>query len=72
MQSYIKPFHATGLFLYPLETSKKLWFSDVFRGIERHQWHEMGSKFDLNRASNESKYSRMDQVKFVEDSLENI
>ena len=29
----IDPFHATGLFLYPLKTSG---------GIERDQWHEIG------------------------------
>ena len=27
----INPFHATGLFLYPLETLKNLWFPDVFK-----------------------------------------
>ena len=27
----LNPFHATGLFLYPLKTSEKLWFSDIFR-----------------------------------------
>ena len=36
------PFHATGLFLYPLNTSENQRFSDVFWGIERHQWHEIG------------------------------
>ena len=30
------PFHATSLFLYPLTTSEHLWFSDVFRGIEKN------------------------------------
>ena len=29
---YIDPFHATGIFLYPLKTSENLWFSDVIRG----------------------------------------
>ena len=29
------PFHATGLFLYPLEKSEKFWFSDVFRGYRK-------------------------------------
>ena len=28
-------FHATGLFLHPLKTSKNLWFSDVFRGYRK-------------------------------------
>ena len=42
--TYINPFPATGLLLYPLKTSENLWFSDVFRegGIERDQWHEAG------------------------------
>ena len=35
--------HATGLFLYPLETSENQGFSDVFRVIGRDQWYEMGS-----------------------------
>ena len=30
--SILNPFHATGLFRYPLKTSENLWFSDVFRG----------------------------------------
>ena len=31
----INPFHATGLFLYPLKTSVNLWFSDVFMGSRK-------------------------------------
>ena len=39
----LNPFHATGLFRYPLKTSENLWFSDVFTGgIERDQWYEVG------------------------------
>ena len=33
--SYINPFHATGLFRYPLKTSEKQRFSDVFRGYRK-------------------------------------
>ena len=29
-------------FFYPLKTSKNLWFSDVFRGIEVKHWLELG------------------------------
>ena len=29
------PFYATGLFLYPLKTSKNLWLSDVFWGYRK-------------------------------------
>ena len=36
----LKPFHYSIRFLYPLETSERLSFSDVFRGIERDQWNE--------------------------------
>ena len=32
---YINPFHATGLFRYPLKTSEKQRFSDVFRGYRK-------------------------------------
>ena len=32
VNSIVNPFHATGLFLYPLKTSTNLWFSDTFRG----------------------------------------
>ena len=38
----LNPFHATGLFRYPLKESEKVWFSDVFRGNRKRQWHEMG------------------------------
>ena len=36
----LNPFHATGLFLYPLKISENLWLSG---GIKRDQWHEMSS-----------------------------
>ena len=29
------PFHATSLILYPMKTSETLWFSNVFRGVQR-------------------------------------
>ena len=38
----VNPLHATGLFRYPLKTSENLWFSDVSRGTEKDQLHEMG------------------------------
>ena len=40
-QDYPNPFHAAGLFLYPLKTSEsqRIFISG---GIERGQWHEMG------------------------------
>ena len=27
------PIHVTDLFLYPLKTSGKVWFSDLFQGV---------------------------------------
>ena len=39
---YFNPFYATDLFWYPLKTSENQRFPDVFRGIKRDQWHEMG------------------------------
>ena len=46
--SCLNPFHATGLFRYPQQTSENQRYSDVrgflmfLGGIERDQWHEMG------------------------------
>ena len=37
------PFYATGLFLYPLKTSKNPGFVMFSGGIERNKRHEMGS-----------------------------
>ena len=34
-------YHVAGLFIYPLKISENLWFSDVFRGIERDHWYDM-------------------------------
>ena len=31
----LNPFHASGLFLYPLKTSENLWFPDVFTGYRK-------------------------------------
>ena len=33
--SIVNQFDAIGLFLYPLKTAEKLWFSDVFRGYRK-------------------------------------
>ena len=38
----INPFQANVPFLYPMKTSENFWFSDVFVGIEREHWPEMG------------------------------
>ena len=43
------PFHATGIFLYPLKTSENLWFSDIFKGYRKKLWHEMGWLFKIFR-----------------------
>ena len=34
-------FRVTVSFIYPLKAPGILWFFDVFRGIERYQWHGM-------------------------------
>ena len=46
----INPFHATGLFLYPLKKSEKQRFSDVFRGYRTKPvaWKKL-SKFCLTK-----------------------
>ena len=35
MFEIINPFHATGIFRYPLKTSENLRFSDVFGGVSK-------------------------------------
>ena len=42
-RSLIDPFHATGLFIYPLKTSENQRFSDVFRGYRKRPvaWNEL-------------------------------
>ena len=42
----INPFHAIGLFLYPLETLKNLWFPDVFRGYKKRPMVWNGLNFN--------------------------
>ena len=44
----INPFHTTGLFHSPLKTSENQMFSDAFRGVDRDQWHEMGSRQNMS------------------------
>ena len=50
--SVLTPFHAAGLFLYPLKTSQNLWFSDVFRGAQKENsgmiWVKKGSLHEFN------------------------
>ena len=33
--NHVNPFCTTGLFLYPLKTSEKFWFFDMFRGYRK-------------------------------------
>ena len=40
--SCFNPFFPSVIFLTPLKISENLWFTDVFRVIERDHWHEMG------------------------------
>ena len=37
-----RPFHGTSFFLYTLKTSENQGISEVFRGIKRERWYEMG------------------------------
>ena len=41
--TYLIPFHATGLILYPLKTSENQMFSDVFRGYRKRSvaWNRL-------------------------------
>ena len=43
---FINPFHATGLFRYPLKISQNQMFSDVFRGYRKRPvaWNELNDK----------------------------
>ena len=54
--------------LYPLKTPENLWFSGIFRG------YKIGilARNGLNTYLYGAQYSRMDQVKFVENSLQKI
>ena len=64
-------------FLYPLKTSEKQRFSDIFRVYETngHILLETNGSIStkwVNKLWDESRYSRMDPAKFVEDSLQFI
>ena len=45
-ENLVNPFHATNLFLYPLKTSEKLWFSDVFREHGKRTVTSIGLIYD--------------------------
>ena len=78
----INSFNSTGLFLYPQKTSENQSFSDASRGYmekpstmkcvntECNLW--ICSEFDpaVTQPLYVTKYSRMDQVKFVEDRFQ--
>ena len=58
----INLFYATGFFLYPMETSEILWFSDISGSIERDQWLGMGYQCSSHRKTgklirNENQFS---------------
>ena len=48
--SFILPFHATGLFLYPPKNQKIFVFRMFSRGIERDQWYEMCQSIKLSHS----------------------
>ena len=44
LYGFFNPFHATGIFLYPLKTLEKQRFLKFSGGIERDQWHGMDQR----------------------------
>ena len=48
-EGHINPFHATGIFPYPLKTSENLWFYEAFKGVQKEPvvWNESMWTFAL-------------------------
>ena len=65
----INPFHATGLFLHPLKTSKNQRFSDVFRGYRKIPVTRNGLKQN-NHVNNNQKQKLF--WKFLQNLQENM
>ena len=61
----LNPFPGNALISYPLVTSENLLLSGIFRAYTMGAVTRNVSKENLD----ETKYSRMDQIKFAEDSL---
>ena len=61
----LNPFHTTGHFLYPLKTLKDLLVFWCFQGYRK--WSLVWNELRVIKLG--TKYSRMNQIKFVEDSL---
>ena len=53
----INPFHATGLFLFPLKTSGNQRFSDVFRGYKKRSVALNGLRSKIETKQAKSKYN---------------
>ena len=60
----LNPFHAGGLFLYLLKTSKDLWFSDVFGGGEggMKRFKDGKAMYGVYRKSSSKTLGRIDIV----------
>ena len=56
----LNPFHAAGLFLYPLKTPENLWFCDVFRVYRKKP---VAGKFVYNSRTN------YDMTRYIEQRL---
>ena len=66
---FISPFQANLPLLYPLKTSENLRFSDFFRGYRKETLTWNGLMMVILFGE---KYSRMDQVKFLEGNCESF
>ena len=67
LKHWINPFHATGLFLYPLKTLENLWFSDFFQGVKKEtsdtKWLNVLNKY--LRVNNKSEQNDVDNLPLV-------
>ena len=48
LSTFIKPFHATSLFLDLLKTSENLWCSNVFMGIKKMNGMKLASNAEFD------------------------
>ena len=72
-KTVFNPFYVTGLFLYPLEISENLWFSEVFKwGMGHIKWTDGDSiwwLFPSNGKINYLTFSKWDCKNFPEESM---
>ena len=58
----LHPFHATGLFLYPLKMPKKNMFSDVFRGVKTTSVMKMVTEPNTNTKKTQNVNIKIKQI----------